>query len=288
MDPITGFSIFMVVLLLFLATGTPVAVATGLVGILGVYLYLPHGAITQLASIAFAQSASFVLVVVPLFVMMGEALAATSIGRDLFTAAQIWLTRLPGSLAIGTVVACAIFGGPCGSSPVTAATIGSMAIPEMIKKGYAPRLAYGVTAAGGTLGILIPPSIPMVLYGVITETSIGDLFIAGIVPGILITIMLGLTVMYQVWRFIAPGLYAHEKKMVIPFVALTSAGSLGGALFSHYVLFPALMAFYGEFSSTRMKFMPGVEDTVDLYLKMMLGMVVVFPRRPRNTPRFRF
>jgi sec-independent protein translocase protein TatC len=83
-------------------------------------------------------------------------------------------------------------------------------------------------------------------------------------------------VMYQVWRFIAPGLYANEKKMAIPFVALTSAGSAGGALFSHYVLFPALMIFYGEFSSARMKFMPGVEDTVDLYLKMMLGMVVVF------------
>ena len=83
-------------------------------------------------------------------------------------------------------------------------------------------------------------------------------------------------VMYQVWRFIAPGLYANEKKLAIPFVALTSAGGLGGALFSHYVLFPALMAFYGEFSSTRMKFMPSVEDTLDLYLKMMLGMVVVF------------
>jgi sec-independent protein translocase protein TatC len=83
-------------------------------------------------------------------------------------------------------------------------------------------------------------------------------------------------VMYQVWRFIAPGLYANEKKMAIPFVALTSAGSLGGALFSHYVLFPALMTFYGDFSSARMKFMPGVEGTVDLYLKMMLGMVVVF------------
>ncbi len=200
MDPMVGFSIFMVVLLLFLATGTPVAVATGLVGILGVYIFLPPGAITQLASIAFAQSASFVLVVVPLFVMMGEALAATTIGRDLFTAAQIWLRKLPGSLAIGTIAACAVFGGPCGSSPVTAATIGSMAIPQMIKKGYKPSLAYGVTAAGGTLGILIPPSIPMVLYGVITETSIGDLFIAGIVPGILMTIMLALTVMYQVWR----------------------------------------------------------------------------------------
>jgi sec-independent protein translocase protein TatC len=83
-------------------------------------------------------------------------------------------------------------------------------------------------------------------------------------------------VMYQVWRFIAPGLYANEKKMVIPFVALTSIGALGGAMFSHYILFPALMSFYGEFSSARMKFLPGVEETVDLYLKMMLGMVVVF------------
>src|SRR5580765_819544 len=83
-------------------------------------------------------------------------------------------------------------------------------------------------------------------------------------------------VMYQMWRFIAPGLYANEKKLVIPFVALTSCGSVGGAAFSHYILFPALMAFYGGFSSARMRFMPGVEDTVDLYLKMMLGMVVVF------------
>src|SRR5580765_3851242 len=83
-------------------------------------------------------------------------------------------------------------------------------------------------------------------------------------------------VMYQVCRFIAPGLYASEKKLAVPFVALTSLGSLGGALFSHYVTFPALMAFYGGFSSSRMRFMPGVEDTVDLYLKMMLGMIVVF------------
>ena len=83
-------------------------------------------------------------------------------------------------------------------------------------------------------------------------------------------------VMYQVWRFIAPGLYANEKRLVLPFVALTSLGSVGGAAFSHYALFPALMKFYGGFSSSHMRFMPGVEDTVDLYLKMMLGMVVVF------------
>ena len=83
-------------------------------------------------------------------------------------------------------------------------------------------------------------------------------------------------VMHQVWRFIAPGLYANEKRFLIPFVALTSAGSVGGALFSQYVLFPGLMNFYGAFNSPRMKFMPGVEDTVDLYMKMMIGMIVVF------------
>jgi sec-independent protein translocase protein TatC len=83
-------------------------------------------------------------------------------------------------------------------------------------------------------------------------------------------------VMHQVWRFIAPGLYANEKRFLIPFVVLTSAGSVGGALFSQYVLFPGLMKFYGAFSSPRMKFMPGVEDTVDLYMKMMIGMIVVF------------
>ncbi len=200
MEGLIGFSVFITALLLFLATGTPVAVATGLLGVLGIYLFLPHAAITQLGNIAFAQPANFVLVVVPLFVMMGEALAATSIGRDLFTAAQIWLRRLPGALAVGTIFACACFAAVCGSSPVTAATIGGMAVPEMLRKGYSAKLALGVTAAGGTLGILIPPSIPMILYGVITETSIGALFIAGIVPGIMMVVLLSATVFYQVWR----------------------------------------------------------------------------------------
>ena len=200
MEGLIGFSVFIVALLVFLATGTPVAVATGLLGILGVYLFLPPAAIAQLGNIALSQSANFVLVVVPLFVMMGEALAATTIGRDLFTAAQIWLRRLPGALAVGTILACSCFAAVCGSSPVTAATIGSMAVPQMIAKGYDPKLALGVTAAGGTLGILIPPSIPMILYGVITETSIGSLFMAGIVPGILMALMLSATVMLLVWR----------------------------------------------------------------------------------------
>jgi len=185
MESLGALGIFIGALLIFLGTGAPVAVATGLIGIVGVYLFLPAAAISQLANIAFTQSSNFILVVVPLFVLMGEALAATGIGRDLFTAAQIWLRRLPGALAIGTVFACACFAAVCGSSPVTAATIGAMAVPEMIRKGYAKKLALGVTAAGGTLGILIPPSIPMILYAVMAETSVVQLFVAGIVPGVL-------------------------------------------------------------------------------------------------------
>ncbi|MBI2316052.1 MAG: TRAP transporter large permease subunit [Betaproteobacteria bacterium] len=230
MEGLIGFPVFILALLVFLATGTPVAVATGLLGVIGVYLFLPHAAITQLGNIAFSQPANFVLVVVPLFVMMGEALAATTVGRDLFTAAQIWLRRLPGALAVGTIIACAGFGAVCGSSPVTAATIGGWAVPEMMRKGYSPRLALGAAAAGGTLGILIPPSIPMILYGVITETSIGALFIAGIVPGLLLTLLLSATVFIQVMRnpALAPrateGLATRERwtslRAVIPVAIL--------------------------------------------------------------------
>lgn len=254
MEALLGFSVFIIALLVFLASGTPVAVATGLLGVVGVYLFLPPTAIAQLGNIAFAQSANFVLVVVPLFVLMGEALSATGIGRDLFTAAQIWLRRLPGALAIGTIFACTAFAAVCGSSPVTAATIGSMAVPEMMRRGYDRRLALGVTAAGGTLGILIPPSIPLILYGVITETSIGALFIAGIVPGVMMAVFLAATVLLQVWRnpAIAPRITeaAAERerwtslKSVVPILALaflvigsiyagiatpTEAGAVGAA-----------------------------------------------------------
>jgi len=193
-----GFGIFILVLLILLATRTPVAVALGLIGIIGTAIFVTPDAIRQIANIAFTQSSSFVLTVVPLFILMGEALAATRIGFDLFQTAQMWLRRLPGALAVATVFACAIFAAVCGSSPVTAATIGAMAVPEMIRRGYDKSLALGTTAAGGTLGILIPPSVPMILYGVITDTSIGDLFIAGILPGIMMALLFSATVILKV------------------------------------------------------------------------------------------
>ena len=199
MAAFAGFLGFMCALMVLMTTRTPVAVALGVIGIVGTAVFVSPNALQQIANIAFTQSSSFVLIVVPLFVLMGEALASTGVGNDLFRAAQMWLRRLPGALAVGTVFACAVFAAVCGSSPVTAATIGSMAVPEMIKRGYDKSLALGTAAAGGTLGILIPPSIPMIIYGVLTETSIGDLFIAGILPGIMMAFLFSATVILKVW-----------------------------------------------------------------------------------------
>jgi len=201
MDAFLWFLAFIGALLVFMATRAPVAVGMGLIGALGSVAFISTGALTQLASIAYSQSASFVLVVVPLFVLMGEVIAFSGMGAALYRAASLWLRRLPGGLAAATVLACAGFASVCGSSPVTAATIGAVSVPEMMRNGYDKRLALGTTAAGGTLGILIPPSIPMILYGVITETSIGKLFLAGIVPGLMMAALLILTVALQVmWK----------------------------------------------------------------------------------------
>jgi C4-dicarboxylate transporter DctM subunit len=195
-----SFGIFLVCLLALLATRTPVAIALAMVATAGTAIFVSPGAVSQLASAAFSLSSNFILVVVPLFILMGEVLSATGIGASLFRAAELWMRRLPGALAISTVWACAIFGSVCGSSPVTATTIGSMAIPEMLRRGYRSTLALGATAAGGTLGILIPPSIAMIVYGVITDTSIGHLFMAGILPGILLALLLSVTIVAMVVR----------------------------------------------------------------------------------------
>lgn len=195
-----GFLIFLLVLLILFAVRTPVGVALAMVAFFGTATLVSTASVGQLATISFSVTSNFIIVVVPLFILMGEVLSAAGIGANLFRAAEIWFRRIPGALAVATIWACAIFGSVCGSSPVTATTIGSMAIPQMIKRGYDRSLALGATAAGGTLGILIPPSIPMIIYGVITDTSIGHLFIAGVVPGLLLATLLSLTAVYMVKR----------------------------------------------------------------------------------------
>lgn len=177
-------------LLFFLLTiGLEVALSLGLVGVLGL-LWLKGWVVgmSVIGSICWSTASNFNYIALPLFIFMSAILLHSGIGSSLYTAVTRWVSFLPGGLAVASVFACAIFGAVCGSSVATAATIGLIALPEMEKRGYQRELMYGSMAAGGTLGILIPPSIPMIIYGVMTETSVGQLYIAGIIPGILLSI----------------------------------------------------------------------------------------------------
>jgi len=177
-------------LLFFLLTiGLEVALSLGLVGVLGL-LWLKGWVVgmSVIGSICWSTASNFNYIALPLFIFMSAILLHSGIGSSLYTAVTRWVSFLPGGLAVASVFACAIFGAVCGSSVATAATIGLIAIPEMEKRGYQKELMYGSMAAGGTLGILIPPSIPMIIYGVMTETSVGQLYIAGIIPGIVLSI----------------------------------------------------------------------------------------------------
>ena len=149
-----------------------------------------------LAGLSVYESAqNFSLSVIPLFVLMGSFATKSGISTDLFSAFNTWLRRRKGGLAHASIAACAAFGAVCGSSIATAATMGKVALPQMAKFGYSDKLATGALAAGGTIGVLIPPSVIMLIYGILTETSIGDLFIAGIVPGVLLTVFFMITVL---------------------------------------------------------------------------------------------
>ena len=182
-------SVLLVLMFLLLAAGLEVAFALGLVGVLGL-LYLKGWTIGLgvVGSIAWTNATSFSFVAVPLFVFMSAVLLHSGVGRGLFRAVARVVGFLPGGLAVASVFSCAIFAAVSGSSVATAATIGMIAIPEMERRGYQRSVIIGSLAAGGTLGILIPPSIPMIIYGVMTETSVGHLYMAGIVPGLLLAL----------------------------------------------------------------------------------------------------
>lgn len=185
----------------FILFQTPIATALGLVGF-GGYVLLSgwNPALSMVATVTRDSTLVYTLIVLPLFVLMGNLVAGAGISNDLFRAAQAFIGRRRGGLAMATVAACGGFGAICGSSVATAATMGKVAIPAMRKLGYADSLSAASVAAGGTLGILIPPSIIMVVYGVATQTHIGMLFAAGIVPGIIAILGYMAAVQWTVWR----------------------------------------------------------------------------------------
>ena len=197
----TGVLVPLVFALLFgaLFLGAHLGLAMSGAAMFGTTMIIGPDAALSLAGISVFESAqSFDLAVIPLFVLMGDFAAKSGISSDLYTAFNVWLRRSRGGLAQASIAACAAFGAVCGSSLATAATMGRVALPEMRRFGYGDRLATGAIAAGGTIGILIPPSVIMLIYGLLTETSIGDLFIAGVIPGILLTLFFMITVLAMV------------------------------------------------------------------------------------------
>jgi C4-dicarboxylate transporter DctM subunit len=170
-------------LVLLLFTGLPVFAGLTLFG--GALLIATQGSLGSISEVIYGELNRYLLVAIPLFAFMAHVMIRSRIVDDLYATAYTLTRHLPGGVGIATIAACTVFAAISGSSVATALTIGSVAIPQMIRFGYPPRAAYGLVAAGGTLGILIPPSGPMVLYGVVSDTSIGALFMAGIVPGLL-------------------------------------------------------------------------------------------------------
>ncbi len=186
------FTVFMIIIMF---SGIPVGIVMALIAFLGVvYLSGAAPALSIMAMIPYSTSASYSNSVIPLFVLMGVFCFHAGLSRDLYYTAYKWLGRLPGGLAMATIAACAGFAAVSGSGAATAATMGTVAIPEMKRYRYDPALTTGCIAAGGTIGILIPPSIPMVIYGILTQTSIGKLFLAGFIPGILQAVFYILTI----------------------------------------------------------------------------------------------
>jgi len=224
-SPATQGAIVLAVTLAVLLSGAPVAFGLGSIAIMFIVVFQGFDALQVVAETLYSGLHDFTLVSIPMFVMMGAAIGSSPAGKDLYIALDRWLYRLPGGLVISNLGACALFAALTGSSPACCAAIGKMGIPEMRSRGYPDDIATGSICAGGTLGILIPPSITFILYGIATETSIGRLFLAGVLPGAMLT---GLFMLWTVFIIKKRGFRSHavhfryswkEKFQSIPKVA---------------------------------------------------------------------
>jgi C4-dicarboxylate transporter DctM subunit len=198
------FALILAGLVLLLFTGMPVYAGLMLYG--GALLVATQGEIGSVSEVMYGELNRYLLVAIPLFAFMAHVMIRSRIVDDLYATAYTLTRHLPGGVGIATVLACTLFAAISGSSVATALTIGSVAIPQMIRFGYPPSAAYGLVAAGGTLGILIPPSGPMVLYGVVADTSIGALFMAGIVPGLI------MAALFAFWTMTTSALGRHVRR----------------------------------------------------------------------------
>lgn len=230
MSPATQGLLVIMATLVLLASGVPVAFGLGFIAIAFLVIFQGFDAIHVVAEMMYAGLHDFTLVSIPMFVMMGAAIGASPAGKDLYEALDRWLYRVPGGLVISNIGACSIFAALTGSSPACCAAIGKMGIPEMRRRGVPDDIATGSICAGGTLGILIPPSLTFILYGIATETSIGRLFLAGVLPGIMLTGLFILWTLFIMWKrgyrsHAADFRYSWKEKFesipkIAPFVAI--------------------------------------------------------------------
>jgi tripartite ATP-independent transporter DctM subunit len=234
MDPLSLAALVGIVTTLILFSGIPVGIGLLMVGVGFIWIFDGASALPLLPEILFSKLESFEVLAIPMFILMGAVVASSRAGGDLYSVLDHWLTRVPGGLVISNLGACAIFSALSGSSPATCAAIGKMGIPAMRERGFPSSVAAGSIAAGGTLGILIPPSVTMIVYGISTDTSIGRLFLAGLLPGLMLTALFMAWSLYSTWRqgnasvALASVTYSWKEKFeilprVLPFIVIICA-----------------------------------------------------------------
>ena len=237
-----------------LFSGFPIAWGLALVSVGFLIVFKGPASLQIIATQFMDELNSFALLTIPLFVLLGAAIGVSAASKDIYESMYRWLARVPGGLVIANILACGMFAAVCGSSPATAAAIGKAGVPEMIRRGVPPSLATGAICAGGTLGILIPPSITMILYGIATETSIGRLFLSGVVPGIMLVLL------FSAYAWLATARVAKELRpvhehytlkqksegllRVMPFLVLL--GAIGYFMYGGYAT-PSEIAAIGAF-----------------------------------------
>jgi C4-dicarboxylate transporter DctM subunit len=290
MDPLVIGIAGIAFLLLLFALGVPIGFAMAIAGVVGfAYVVNPSAALHLVSSEFFSNLNSYVLSVLPMFILMGSMAYAAGIGRKAFDAAYVVMGQVRGGLIIATAFASAVFGAVCGSGAATNVAIGKTAIPEMKRRNYNTAITLGAVACSGTLGFMIPPSSVFILYGIITEESIGKLFIAGILPGIMIMLLFSLTALFVCWLRPAWGPAGDAttiKQKLRALLGLADAGILFilviGGLFAGFFS-PTLAGAIGSAGAIAIgvvrreltwgKFMEGLKDS--LRLSVMIFMLII-------------
>jgi tripartite ATP-independent transporter DctM subunit len=219
---LTGFSqptigiAYCVVTLTAMFLGIPIAFALGAVALGFMLLFMPSASVDTIAQNVYEELANVIILAIPLFILKGATIGRSNAGKDLYGALHAWLCRIPGGLGVANTVACGLFAAMAGSSPATCSAIGSAGIPEMRQRGYSGGFAAGIIAAGGTLGILLPPSVTMLLYAVAAEVSLGKLFLAGIGPGLLLVVLFAVYAMLR---------YRREQRQALAYAEATGERS---------------------------------------------------------------